>query len=149
VCVCVHGWGWSDVVCQTQSQYCDGSLSRRWLCRRLHGRWAVQAACPSQSGSALVDKGPTGLQGGSLYLDWSRSRDHGIITLPNSEHVSAFEQQLENRHPPDIKWVAMHGREAEYADTSYTLSTALFRLMFLVKGVAAVFFRTVAMPCLS
>ena len=38
----------------------------------------------------------------SLFVDWSRFRDDGITTLTNSEYVSAFEQQLQNLHPPDI-----------------------------------------------
>ena len=60
-----------------------------------------------------MTRAPTECREEVVYLDWSRFRDHSIIPLPNSEHVSAFQQQLENRHPPDIKWVAMHGREAE------------------------------------
>ena len=51
-----------------------------------------------------------------MYLDWSRFRDNGITTLPNSEYVSAFEQHLQNLPPPGFKWVVTHGKEAEYLD---------------------------------
>ena len=60
-----------------------------------------------------------------MYLAWSRFRVDGITILPKAEHVSVFEQHLQNLHPPDIKWVVTHGKEAEYLDVKFHIANEL------------------------
>ena len=81
-----------------------------------------------------------------IYLDWSRFRDDGITILPNAEYVSAFEH-LQNLHPPDIKWVVIHGKEAEYLDVKLHIVNGLIETS--AKPVTTIFFHIVAMPHLS
>eukprot|EP00745_Piridium_sociabile_P028914 TRINITY_DN46767_c1_g1_i5.p1 TRINITY_DN46767_c1_g1~~TRINITY_DN46767_c1_g1_i5.p1 ORF type:complete len:381 (-),score=50.73 TRINITY_DN46767_c1_g1_i5:160-1302(-) len=62
-----------------------------------------------------------------MYLNWSRFRDDGIAILPNSNSVQAFEQHLQNLHPPDIKWVVSHGKEAEYLDLKLSMDNGYIK----------------------
>ena len=62
-----------------------------------------------------------------MYLAWSRFRADGITILPNAEYVSAFEQHLQYLHPPDIKWVVTHGKEAEYLDVKLHIVNELIK----------------------
>ena len=83
-----------------------------------------------------------------MYLDWSRFRDDGITILPNAEYVFAFVKHLQNLHPPDIKWVVTHGKEAEYLDVKLHTVNGLIETDVFRKNCHS-YLPPVVMPHLS
>ena len=73
----------------------------------------------------LLSRAPPRCKEELMYLAWSRFRVDGITILPKAEHVSVFEQHLQNLHPPAIKWVVTHGKEAEYLDVKLHIVNGL------------------------
>ena len=64
-----------------------------------------------------------------MYLDWSRF----ITFLPNAKYVASFEH-LQKPHPPDIKCVVTHGKEAEYLDVQLRIVNGLIEANVFSKN---------------
>ena len=143
----VHGWGWPNVFAKLNHgsamgpcHACDyvdifmGELDRELV-----------SHCPVP---LLSSRAPPRCKKELMYLAWSRFRADGITILPNAEYVSAFEQHLQNLHPPDIKWVVTHGKEAEYLDVKLHTVNGLIETDVFRKNCHS-YLPPVVMPHLS